>query len=247
MTISADPAQSRAAELDREVRIIDCDVHFKPAGAEAITDRLPEPWRSRPWFHRSLNKAPVYNPYTGALRLDAKPEHGPIGSDPVLAGQQLFVDAGVDLAINIPVGEYFCPLIEPDLNAAFSGAVNEWQAATWLGAFNPHGRYRGSISVAVNNVPAAVREIEKWAGHPFYVQVLVPHHAGAPYGSPQFDPIWAAVSKHRLPVAIHSNVGLEQYMTPVGLIQRYPEYNGIGHPLFLAHHLVSLITNGVFD
>src|SRR5581483_254713 len=71
--------------------------------------------------------------------------------------------------------------------------------------------------------------------------------AGAPYGSAEFDPLWEAASRHDLPVAIHSNVGLEPYATPVGLLQRYPEYNGVGHPLFLAQHLVSLIINGAFD
>lgn len=241
------PVAAAESRREKELRVIDIDVHFKPVNAEAITDRLPEPWRSRKNLHRALTKAPVYNPYTGAMRLDAKPESGPIGSDPRLAGKQLFVDAGVDLAINIPVGEYFCPQVEPELNAAFSSAINEWQAATWLGKYDPHGRYRGSISVAVNNVESAVVEIRKWAGHPRFVQVLVPHYAGAQYGSRQFDPIWAEASKHDLPIAIHSNVGLEPYTTPVGLIQRYPEYNGIGHPLFLAQHLVSLITNGAFD
>jgi predicted TIM-barrel fold metal-dependent hydrolase len=231
----------------RSIRVIDCDVHFKPVSAAAITDYLPEPWRSHEPLRRALTKAPVLNPYTGAMRLDAKPADGPVGSDPALVGQQLFVDAGVDLAINIPVGEFFCPLVVPELNAAFSGAVNEWQATTWLGAFNRHGRYRGSISVAVNDVPAAVREIEKWAGHPGFVQVLVPHHAPAPYGSPQFDPIWEAAARHGLPVAVHSNAGVENYCTPVGHMQRYPEYNGIGFSLFYAQHLVSLICGGVFD
>ena len=232
---------------ERPIRVIDCDVHFKPVAAEAITEHLPEPWRSRRNLHRALTKAPVYNPYTGAMRLDAKPAEGPTGSDPALAGRQLFVEAGVDLAINIPVGEHFCPLLDPDLNAAYSAAVNEWQAATWLGAFNRHGRYRGSISVAVNNVPAAVREVEKWAGDPRFVQVLVPHHAGAPYGSPQFDPLWEAACRAGLPVALHSNVGAETYHTPVGVMQRYPEYNGIGHPMFVAHHLVSLLSSGAFE
>jgi predicted TIM-barrel fold metal-dependent hydrolase len=229
------------------IRVIDVDVHFKPAGAEAILDRLPEPWRSRRNIRRALTKAPVYNPYTGAMRLDAKPASGPTGSDPALAGTPLFVDAGGDLAINNPVGEYFCPLVEPDLNAAYATAVNEWQSDTWLGEFNRHERYRGSISVAVNNIPAAVAEVEKWAGDRRFVQVLVPHHAGMAYGSPQFDPLWAAASRHGLPVALHSNVGLESYCTPVGFIQRYPEYNGVGHPLFIAQHLVSLIANGAFD
>ena len=229
------------------VRVIDVDVHFKPAGAEAILDRLPEPWRSRRNIRRALTKAPVYNPYTGAMRLDAKPAGGPTGSDPELAGKQLFIEAVVDLAINIPVGEFFCPLVEPDLNAAYASAVNEWQSDTWLGDFKGHRRYRGSISVPVNNIPSAVAEVEKWAGDRRFVQVLVPHHAGAPYGSSQFDPLWAAASRHGLPIALHSNVGLETYCTPVGFIQRYPEYNGIGHPLFIAQHLVSLITNGVFE
>lgn len=240
-------SESLADDPARMVRVIDIDVHFKPAHAELLTQHFPEPWRSLPGLRRALTKAPVYNPYTGAMRLDAKPEVGPIGSDPELAGRQLFVDAGVDFAINIPVGEFFCPLVDPDLNAALSSAANEWQSSTWLGSFTGHERYRGSISVAVNNVSSAIREIDKWAGDPRFVQVLVPHHAGAAYGSPQFDPIWAAATAHQLPVAIHSNVGLEAYQTPVGVIQRYPEYNGIGHPLFLAQHLVSLIAGGTFD
>jgi uncharacterized protein len=231
----------------RAISIVDCDVHFKPRTPDELTEHLPEPWRSNRAIRRAMTKGAVLNPYTGAMRLDAKPANGPIGSDPGLAGQQLFVDAGVDLAINIPVGQYLCPLVDPELNAVYSNAINRWQDRTWLGEYNRHGRYRGSISVPANNVGAAVREIETWAGHPGFVQVLLPHHSGALYGSPQFDPIWDAASRHHLPVALHSNAGLETYLTPVGHVQRYSEYNGVGFTLYYAAHLVSIICAGVFD
>jgi len=231
----------------RDVRFIDCDIHLKPL-PQVLERFLPEPWRSRPTALRPMiGRGSFYAPYTGGNRTDATPDGGPPGSNPEIVGQQLFVDAEIDFAINIPSGPPFSSPLDPDLNAAATHAINEWQAATWLSEYNTHGRYKGSIIIPMNNPPMAVREIEKWVGHPHFVQICVPNHAGVPLGDRQFHPIWEAAARARLPVAMHVNRGgADPMITPVGFLQRYGEFNGIGFPMYYMSHLISFISEGVF-
>jgi len=237
----------RVGESTRSIRIVDCDVHFKPRDYAEYLEYFPETLRSRKALPRTLRKGPVLVQYAGSMRFDAKPPDGPAGSDPITLGRQLFLEAGVDIAINVPIGDPFATMIDPELDAAVSSATNEWQAATWLSAYNHHGRNRGSIQLPVNNIDAAVREIDKWAGHPFFVQASVPHTGGVPYGHPRFDVLWAAAARHRLPVAIHATVGgPDLFGTPVGYLQRFPEMNSIMYPLGYAAHLVSFLSEGTF-
>jgi predicted TIM-barrel fold metal-dependent hydrolase len=163
-------------------------------------------------------------------------------------GQQLFVDSGIDYAIIIPQGPLMAPTVDPERSAAVSSAINAWLAATWLSKDNPHGRYYGSISVAVNNPTAAAREIDEWAGHPRFVQVFIPHHGGAPYGQERFWPIWEAAHRNRIPIVMHVNGGgTDMMITPAGFFQRFLEYHGVGYPLTYAAHLTSFLFEGVFD
>lgn len=233
----------------RPVRIVDCDIHWKPRDTEELIEYLPDPWRSRSSVRHMLEAPIIYGPYAYANREDARPETGgPPCSDPALVADQLLAGGGVDIAINIPTGRPFTPVPDPALNAAVARATNEWQSATVLGAYNAHGRYRGSLAIPLNDVAAAVGEIERWAGHPYFVQVHLPHYSGAPYGSPEFRPVWEAAARHGLPVAIHqARSQSDPFLTPVGHLQRYPEYNGIGYPLAYAAHLVSWFAAGVFS
>jgi predicted TIM-barrel fold metal-dependent hydrolase len=239
----------RSEERRVPVRVVDCDVHLKPKSAAEIQEHMPEPWRSRANAQRLLEAGPIYRPYAYINRTDSIPADGsPPGSDPELVEQQLFVDAGVDIAINIPSGPPLMPAVDPEVNSAICSAVNEWQAASWLGPFNTSERYRGSIAVPLNNPARAVQEIEKWAGHPYFIQLFAPHYSGAPYGAPRFQPIWEAASRHGLPVAFHTNRGAEDpFVSPVGHFQRYGEANGIGYPLVYAAQLVSFLSEGVFS
>lgn len=229
----------------RDVRLIDCDVHFR-WDPDELHDYLPEPWRSRRNLVRVGKYKAIYGGYSAGMRVDANPPSGgPPGSDPDLMSRQLFVDAGIDFAINTVTGRH--RPVDPELQAAMSTALNVWHDETWLSKHNEHGRYKCSIAIAVDNIPSAVREIERWAGHPHYIQVSLPAYAGLPYGYPQFDPLWEVVSRHHLPVAIHVDSGAgDPHVTPVGFVQRYPEDNGIGYPATYAAQLVSMLTQGVF-
>jgi uncharacterized protein len=240
----------KTASPDRiKVRIVDVDVHLQPEhGVEELQSYFPEPWRSNPTIRRRTSGRAVYI-QRKPMRLDAVTPDGRVpGSYPPFVGQQLFVDAGIDYAVIIPQGPPMSPTVDPECNAAVSAAINEWQAATWLSVNNSHQRYYGSISVPVSDPHAAAREIDKWASHPKFVQVFVPHFGGAPYGQHRFWPIWEAASRNQIPIAIHVNGGGSDPMfTPTGFFEHFAEYHAIGYPATYASHLASLLCEGVFD
>jgi len=228
-----------------EVQCVDCDVHPALQNSEELVQYMPARWRRRPVmnFGQATIRS-VYVPPNTGRRLDSfPPGGGRPGSDPEMFDRQLLGEAGIDYAIHIPLVSGRSP--DPDYEAAVSHAVNEWMAATWLSKYNGHGRYKGSISVPVNNPPAAVREIEKWAGHRHFVQIFVADDCQPPFGNRVYHPIWAAASRHDLPVVIHVQRGAPQ--VPIGFFSYYLEYHAVTYPLTYAAHLTSLICEGVFE
>jgi predicted TIM-barrel fold metal-dependent hydrolase len=169
---------------------------------------------------------------------------GPGGSDPALMEQQLLKDAGVTYAILIPLT--VTGMANPEHEAAMCAATNAWLADKWLGEYNKHGRYRGSIMVCPDVPEAAVEEIERWAKHDGFVQVMIPPMARSAYGLPQYFPIFEAAARHGLPVGIHINrtPGMS-LLSPVGFVSYYFEF----HPqytLYYFPHVASLVLSGVF-
>jgi len=228
-----------------DVKVIDCDVHPYPRSPQDLLRFAPGRWAAQlknTRVHRADYIAPA-----GGRRLDAYPSGGVPGSDPELMNSQLLRDAGVDFAILVEL--LSAPLPDRDLNAALRHTLNAWLVHTWLEDYNSHSRFRGSISVPVDNPPMARREIAEWAAHPHMIQVLVPQAARAPYGQPQYHPIWAEAARRKLPVAIHTGYGggTDSPTTPVGFLEHYLEFKSSTYPLSHAAHLVSLICEGVFD
>jgi predicted TIM-barrel fold metal-dependent hydrolase len=229
------------------VRIVDCDVH--PMGAtDDFVEFVPEPYRTRylkAYLPEVEMHSPVYIPPTQTIRQDAIPPAGG-RSDPALLEQQLLRAAHVDYAMLL----FLTPRSKPDNpefeSALFSG-MNEAMSRTWLGTHNWHGRYRGAIRVCPYDPPGAVREIEKWAGHPYVNQVYVIPEAAAPFGHPQFRPIFEAAARHRLPIALHvmRTPGM-RLLTPVGHpsyhLEIFPQW-----PLYFAGHATSLVFSGIFE
>jgi predicted TIM-barrel fold metal-dependent hydrolase len=168
------------------------------------------------------------------------------GTDPHVVTRQLFVEAGVDFAIVLPIVNL---TVDPTENAAISTAFNHWQADTWLSVHNASRRFFGSIVVAVDDPVAAALEIENWASHPSFKQVLIGHHSDRPLGFPQYDPIWAAAAKHGLPIAMHFGGDPSEQLgaTPVGPFEHYVDYHSIAFPLAYSAHLLSWICGGTFD
>ncbi|RAP75733.1 amidohydrolase family protein [Paenibacillus montanisoli] len=224
--------------------IIDCDVHPYPKNAGEIRSYLKQPWRER---YNGGGRGFYGNPVHGD-RLDARPpQGGPSGSDPELLRKQLVEEYGYAYAILMP--RAFCNLHpDPDFGNAIAAAYNDWLADTWLSKYNHDGVFKGSITVNPQDPAAAAREIERWAGHPHFVQVMTDSGARAPFGQRQYYPIYEACEKFGLPFAIHpgtDGMGINVQPSP-GYPTHYIEWHTCLSLGFQAH-LVSFLTEGVFE
>src|SRR4051794_1509920 len=220
------------------VRIVDCDVHLVPQSKDELTERMPEPQRSRLGRRReNANGKATYVSYELEGRMDSRGPSGlPGGSEPELVYEQLFDDAGVDLAMLVPGGRY---TVDPAVNAAWCRANNLWVAETWLDKWNLGGRFFGAVMVTVDDPQNAAREIEHWAGHPGFKQVIVGDISERPLGFPMYDPVWEAASRHNMPVAMHfSGFGANMLgSTAVGPFPRHVDYHSIAYPVVYSAHL----------
>ncbi len=236
------------------VEIVDVDVHPMPWTLDQIRGYAPEKWREVLYPTDGRTTYPAWAYYdppdaytTTAFRADAVPPRGGLpGSDPDYAVAQLLVDANVDIGILEPMiyAQW------PEAEHAMAQTFNSWLADVWLGEHNRHGRWRGSICVSPRAAEEGAREIERWAGHPGFVQVMIaPQSFGVTFGDPSLDPIYAAASKHGLPVANHLTLLAPYELTPyypVGNPGHYHDFYSC-FPLLLISHLSSLVFDGAFE
>jgi predicted TIM-barrel fold metal-dependent hydrolase len=222
--------------------VIDACVHARPSVGELQT-YLPDLWRGRrlPGGERYYYPNPL-----GDYLKDSYGESGPPGSDPALVRRQVFEDMGVDTAILLPLTLGLLP--DLDLRAAICSATNQWLADKWLTQNNADGRFKGSIRVSPADPRSAVKEIEKWAGHPHFVQIAVPMQSNQLYGDRIFLPVWEAAAHHNLPVAIHLDAesGVEPAPTPGGYLRHYLGY-AVYQPVTFFSHLINMMAAGVLD
>jgi predicted TIM-barrel fold metal-dependent hydrolase len=243
MIVASEPP----VETEVEVSLVDCDVHVEPRSFDEIVTYMDEPWRSRAIAPRLPAGRATYRPLGDGKRSDSYPDVGVPGSDLELLGEQLFRETATDYAIALPGVRGFS--VDPELNAALATAINRWLAETWLGAYNDEGRFFGSITVSVDDPAAASREIERWAGHPCFRQILIGHYGEMPYGHPRYEQIWATAAAHGLPVAMHfRSAGNEPLgWTPAGPFQHYVDYHSLAIPMAYTAHLASWICAGTFE
>ena len=248
MTLTHEPRVAPAERI--AVRCVDSDVHPVPRRG-VLLEYIPEPWRSKYFLSRPVGEKIYYDApdyaHAYAMRVDTFPADGEFaGSDPDLMFRQLIMEAGADIAILEPLA---AGARLPEAAQASAIATNLWIDKHWLDSrTNWHERWRGSISVAIEDPVGAAREIEKWAGHPFMAQILIKAEPRPSWGDPKYDPIWAAATKHDITVSCHLARG--QYETlpipPVG----FPSYNHdfmVSYSLLAANQVMSLIFDGVFD
>lgn len=236
-----------------KVRVVDCDVHPTAKRGE-FEQFIPEKFRAvfaargkgsgNPVYY----DAPDYN-HAFAMRTDTFPGDGNFaGSDPDLMFRQLIMDAGSDMVLLGPGTGADAQTEEEDV--ALATAINLWQDSCWLddSDANWHKRYRGAIVAAVESPADGAREIEKWAGHPYFAQVLINSEHRPAWGDPQYDPIWEAASRHNLPVSCHLGRGKynELPMSPVGFMT-YNHDLMVSYSMLAANQVMSLIFDGVFD
>lgn len=96
-----------------------------------------------------------------------------------------------------------------------------------------------------DDIPGALREIERWRSHPRVVQIGVPLQSRELYGKPQFWPIWEAAVDAGLPVAAHIEVGsgIAFAPTPSGNTRTYEQYVSFMALNYL-YHLMNMIAEG---
>jgi predicted TIM-barrel fold metal-dependent hydrolase len=232
------------------VRVVDSDVHPTPRPG-VVMEYIPEPWRSKHFLNHKVGNTIIYDApdfaYSYAMRTDTFPPGGGFpGSDPDFAFEQLIMGAGSDICILEPGIKM---ALWPEATQALCAGTNEWIDRHWLDSHNNwHQRWRGSISAAAEEPQGAVREIEKWAGHPYMSQILIRAEPRPSWGDPMYDPVWAAAVKHDMPVSCHLSRGSYETMPmpPVG----FPSYNHdfmVTYSLLAANQVMSLIFDGVFD
>lgn len=231
------------------VRVVDCDIHVNPRSATELADYLPEQWlhlKDLLYGGGMLGTSVIFAPPNEGRRLDAfGADGGPPGSDPQLTGRQLFDEAGVDIAIIIPLTERSAT--NPEHEAAMAAATNNWLANTWLGQYNGHGRYKGTIRVS-SDPDLAVAEIEKWADHPHFVQIMLNPYLGIPLGHRNFWPVYEAAVAADLAVCTHVTLqrpGPALFTSsgaPTTFLENHAQFS-----MLYAAHLVSMLEEGLFE
>ena len=244
---------SRAPEIPFELGSgldgIDCDIHPALPGMATLLPYLDDHWREQVTVRGidglDLASFPHRVPANGRpdwreAERGAKP-HAKPGSS--LAGvQRDALDAFASRrAICNPL--YGVQAVyNAHFAAALARAMNDWMAAEWL---DREPRLAASIVVAPQHPELAVDEIERRAGDPRFVQVLLLAMGETPLGKPAHWPIYAAAERHRLPIGIHAGTTARHATTSNGWPSYYLEDYAANAQGFQAQ-LLSLVYEGVF-
>lgn len=233
------PASSAQA-----VKYVDADVH-PVVPRFALRARLPEKWRSY------LDANGRRMPYLGDLypraanqgmRADAWPEGEDAypGTDPELARKQLLDEFGVTYAVLNCADLMMCHEV-PEFATALARAMNDHLQEEWL---DRDPRFVGAIVLPIDVPEAAIGEIERLAGDPRWIQVIIPTSTEEPMGSPKYRPVFRAAADAGLPVAVH--LGGYDPHHGTGWPSYYIEEH-VAYALAMETQLLNMVCDGLFD
>jgi hypothetical protein len=218
---------------------VDCDLHPDLPTIAALLPYLDGHWADA-MVERGIESLETAT-YPPGAPISARPDRR--GATGVEALARTTLDAwGLAAGILNPlVGVHL--VFNADMAAALARAANEWIAQEWL---DRDPRLRASIIVPLQSVPDAVEEIERRAGDPRFVQVLVPAMWEVPYGRRSLWPVWEAAARHGLPLGIHAGSAYRHPPTSLG----WPSYHAedyAAQALGFQSQVGSLVTEGVFQ
>jgi uncharacterized protein len=235
-------AQAATEASERAVKLVDADIHPAPLPSY-IAERLDEPFRARyeRYGVRITNPPQMYPRVRNqGYRVDSWPEGGFPGSDFDLMRDQLLDEHKVDYGVLIPLHGHSFGAEAPDYAGALCHAVNEWVREAML---DRDERLHSTINIALESPDLAVREIERYADDPRFLQVLLPTTAEYPLGNRKYWPVYAAAAEAGLPLVVHTG-GLEQHWG-TGWPSYYLEEH-VGYANAMAAVTMSFIAEGVF-
>jgi predicted TIM-barrel fold metal-dependent hydrolase len=221
---------------ERTRRRIDCDVHCAVPSVDALFPYLPEAWVDH--LRASVYGAPggVSITYPRWARMVATP-----GADLTLERIQDDVLSQNSLAV---LQCYYGveSVQHPYLAASLATAVNDWLRTEWL---DHDDRLRASAVITPQHCDAAVAEIERIAGDPRFVQVMLPVRSWEPYGHPRYAPIWEAASRNGLAVGLTFGGGSGSPPSATGWVDNYFEEYILAAQQFQTH-LMNMVMQGTF-
>lgn len=228
---------------------IDTDIHNTVPSDDALLPYLSPEWRR--YFERfgtrNYRYTGAYFPRVSpaAARTDAWPPNGnPPGSDLPFLREQLLDAWGIEYGILNPIVDENCPTqLHSEYGAALASAMNDWQIAEWL---DPEPRLRASMVVAAEDGEFAAAEIDRRAGDPRFVQVLLLARTSEPLGRRKYWKLYEAAQRHHLPVGVHFGGVGGRAITGSGWPYFYLE-DHVGMPQTFQAHVASLIFEGVFE
>lgn len=232
--------------------IVDCDVHPLVPGIECLMPHLDPAWRRRFDGRDVVASSPFgasrYWHPLGILRDDAAPpDGGPPGSDPLhLVRHHATPHRIASLVLLSLQAGALASWVNIDEAAALATAYNRFLAEEWLGV-DP--RFNLVIVVSPHDPELAAREIERWADAERVVGVFLPL-VDRLMGHRFYDPIYAAATRHELPVIVHGSgaEGMFPGSPPVagGVPSSYTE-RYVAMPQIAQASVSSLVFEGAFE
>jgi uncharacterized protein len=229
--------------------IVDCDVHESLLSALDLLPYVDQAFRDM--LVDNARITPPRHPYlvpTGGTRKDVRRSDGTQGGQHLEQIQRQLLDTfGIGYAVL--TGEFTHKLNgmpQQLYAAALVSAYNDWLIENMLAKDQ---RLLGSLAVVAQLPQLAAREIDRLAGNPQMVQVILPHTSpDLAWGDEKFHPIWAAAVRNNFPVAFHvaPPFGLLGQPTGSGWPRSYMELRS-GYSTGFQAQLVSLVCNGVFE
>lgn len=231
-----------------KLAIADGDIHPQRNSYKDLFPYMEKRWQdhaltfgSRP--RQAYQAGPAYpKGQPNASRRDAWPPGGRPGSSLAFMQTQLLDEHNIQLGILNATGDNGSSFQNREFGAAVCHAMNQWLAAEWL--IEP--RLKGSIVVPYEDPETAVKEIERWADDPRFVQVLMVSRIAEPPGQKRYWKVYEAAAAAGLPIGVHA-FGFGGYpVSGSGWPSFYIE-DMVGHAQSAQSFLTSLVIEGVFE
>ncbi|HEX3347736.1 MAG TPA: amidohydrolase family protein [Acetobacteraceae bacterium] len=220
---------------------IDCDIHPAVPSITALLPYLDPYWRQQITTRGigGLDLASFPHRIPANARPDWRPALAKPGADLDAVRAQALDAFGTRAAIcNCLYGVQ--AVFNPHFATALARAVNDWLAAEWL---DREPRLRASILVAPQDPNEAAAEIERRAGDPRFVQVLLLVMGDAPIGQRAHWPILEAAARHKLPIGLHAGSAARHAPTGNGWPSYYLE-DYVSYAQAFQAQLLSLVHEG---
>ena len=246
--VSSPPKSAKQSGVG--LAIADGDIHPRPKREDSLDPYLSERWREhiRTYGltpHHCYQAGPLYpkgNP--DASRRDAyAPDGSRPGADLEFMRQQLLDPFNIELGILNAITPAPGNFQNRDLSIAVSAAMNDWQLAEWT---SQEPRLKASIVIPYEDGVASAAEIDKWAGHKDFVQILMMSRTAAPMGQRQYWPIFEAACRNDIALGVHA-FGYGGYPITGGGWPSYYIEEMNGHSQCCQALLASMVLEGVFE